>query len=77
MTLFCASSTPKNETGLPRGKPVSFLAVHKIRRIRKIRANPWFRHYLFDPALIMAQRKPMVDVEESSAMKRRVPGESQ
>lgn len=33
--------------------------------------------YLFEPALIIAQRKPMVAVAESWAMKRRVPGESQ
>ena len=31
--------------------------------------------YLFEPGLIIAQRKPMVAVAESSAMKRRVPGE--
>jgi hypothetical protein len=32
-------------------------------------------NYLLEPALIMAQRKPMVAVAESSAMKRRVPGD--
>ena len=37
--------------------------------------NP--RSYLLLPALIIAQRKPMVAVAESWAMKRRVPGESQ
>lgn len=33
--------------------------------------------YLLEPALIMAQRKPMVAVAESCAIKRRVPGDNQ
>ena len=69
------------------GQPVLFTVLVSLRQLAYLRNpfNPFESAvnlrsicgpgYLLEPALIMAQRKPMVAVAESSAMKRRVPGE--
>jgi hypothetical protein len=53
---------------------------HHKKRAVKIEFNGSFfeeKSYLLVPALIIAQRNPMVEVAESWSIKRRVPGANQ